>query len=58
VTELDQALRECFDHGLTMLHHDTEHSLEIELPFLQHVLGQFRLLPVWDAHRKPLFIRS
>jgi AmmeMemoRadiSam system protein B len=46
VKELDQALRERFDDGLTPLHHDMEHSLEIELPFLQHVLGQFRLLPV------------
>lgn len=46
VNELDHALRERFEHGLTMLHHDVEHSLEIELPFLQHVLGQFRLLPV------------
>jgi AmmeMemoRadiSam system protein B len=46
VNELDHALRERLDHGLTMLHHDTEHSLEIELPFLQHILGQFRLLPV------------
>jgi AmmeMemoRadiSam system protein B len=46
VNDLDHALRERFDHGLIMLHHDIEHSLEIELPFLQHVLGQFRLLPV------------
>ena len=26
--------------------HDPEHSLEIELPFLQHVLGTFDLLPL------------
>ena len=25
---------------------DSEHSLEIQLPFLQHVLGDFRLVPV------------
>lgn len=25
---------------------DNEHSLEIQLPFLQHVLGEFRLLPI------------
>jgi AmmeMemoRadiSam system protein B len=25
---------------------DEEHSLEIQLPFLQHVLGDFRLVPV------------
>jgi AmmeMemoRadiSam system protein B len=46
VNELDCALRERLDHGLTRLHHDTEHALEIELPFLQHLLGQFRLVPV------------
>jgi hypothetical protein len=46
VKELDQALRQRFDDGLTPLHHDLEHSLEIELPFLQHVLGRFCLLPV------------
>ena len=46
VNDLDHAFRERFDHGLIMLHHDIEHSLEIELPFLHHVLGRFRLLPV------------
>jgi len=46
VKELDHALRERLDYGLTLLHQDREHSLEIELPFLQHILGQFRLLPV------------
>ncbi len=33
--------------GLTPVRHDTEHSLEIELPFLQRALGQpFELLPL------------
>lgn len=32
--------------GLLPVERDREHSLEIELPFLQHVLGRFRLLPV------------
>ncbi|MBN1439147.1 MAG: AmmeMemoRadiSam system protein B [Anaerolineales bacterium] len=34
--------------GLTLfpLRNDREHSLEIQLPFLQRVLGAFRLLPV------------
>lgn len=31
---------------LAMLAADEEHSLEIELPFLQKVLGQFRLVPL------------
>jgi hypothetical protein len=32
--------------GLTFLEQDAEHSLEIQLPFLQHTLGDFKLLPV------------
>ena len=33
--------------GLTPVRNDAEHSLEIELPFLQRVIrGEFRLLPV------------
>ena len=31
---------------LNRMGHDGEHSLEIQLPFLQQVLGQFTLLPV------------
>ncbi len=34
-------------YGLTRIRRDHEHSLEIELPFLQRVIGQeFKLLPV------------
>ncbi len=32
--------------ALTRVEHDTEHSLEIQLPFLQRVLGQFKLVPI------------
>lgn len=31
---------------LTFLEHDAEHSLEIQLPFVQHMLEEFKLLPV------------
>lgn len=31
---------------LARVQHDGEHSLEIQLPFLQHLLGEFRLLPL------------
>jgi hypothetical protein len=40
VDALDQAV------GLNRARADNEHSLEIQLPFLQVVLGEFRLLPV------------
>ncbi len=46
VKELDRALRARLGYGLTSIRRDPEHSLEIELPFLQHLLGEFRLLPV------------
>lgn len=46
VNQLDRALQAHLGYGLTPLRQDREHSLEIELPFLQHTLGQFRLLPV------------
>jgi len=47
VTELDQQLEAELGFGLTPVRNDAEHSLEIELPFLQRVLSsKFRLLPV------------
>jgi AmmeMemoRadiSam system protein B len=32
--------------GMSFLDQDGEHSLEIQLPFLQHTLGEFTLVPV------------
>jgi AmmeMemoRadiSam system protein B len=58
VTELDGKLREYFDEGLTPLYRDREHALEIELPFLQHVLGQFRLLPVMIQDQRPVVAQA
>ena len=47
VAELDQQLQAELGFGLTQVRNDAEHSLEIELPFLQRVIeGGFRLLPV------------
>jgi AmmeMemoRadiSam system protein B len=43
---LDALLRPGLGFGLTPVANDPEHSLEIELPFLQRVLGSFSLLPV------------
>jgi AmmeMemoRadiSam system protein B len=49
-TEAIQALNAALEKRsgplLFPLRNDREHSLEIELPFLQRVLGEFRLLPV------------
>lgn len=43
---LEPALQARLGYGLTRVRHDREHAVEIELPFLQHVLGNFSLLPV------------
>jgi len=47
VSQLDSRLRISLGSGLTPVANDQEHSLEIELPFLQRSLGAaFKLLPV------------
>jgi len=47
VAKLDSRLRTSLGYGLTPVAYDHEHSLEIELPFLQRALGAgFKLLPV------------
>lgn len=46
VDQLEMKLKPHVAEGLVRLPNDREHSLEIELPFLQHVLGDFSLLPV------------
>ena len=48
LVEVDAELVEALDQEVTLdrVGFDGEHSLEIQLPFLQHVLGNFTLLPV------------
>ncbi len=50
---LDAGLQARIGLGLTRVRRDEEHSLEIELPFLQRVLGPFRLLPVMILDQTP-----
>jgi AmmeMemoRadiSam system protein B len=58
VSELTHALQERLGYGLTRVHRDSEHSLEIELPFLQHILGEFRLLPVMVRDQRALVAKA
>lgn len=52
VNNLDNRLKELTGSGLKHVRQDMEHSLEIELPFLQRALkGEFRLLPVMVRSR-------
>ena len=45
-----QRLRELGLVGIADAPHATEHSLEVQLPFLQVVLGEFDLLPIATGH--------
>ena len=54
VAALDAALRAELGFGLSPVTRDPEHSLEIELPFLQRALaGDFKLLPVMVHEQSP-----
>jgi MEMO1 family protein len=54
VLELDQYLRQEANIHLTAVANDSEHSLEIQLPFLQRALqGDFQLLPVMIRSQEP-----
>ena len=59
VALLDSHLEESLGYGLTRVAYDQEHSLEIELPFLQRALaGDFRLLPVMVRAQSPKVSRQ
>jgi AmmeMemoRadiSam system protein B len=54
VDALNAALQADLDLGLSAIPHDPEHSLEIELPFLQRALtSDFKLLPVMVRAQDP-----
>lgn len=56
VDQLDILLRSDLGVGLSPVARDPEHSLEIELPFLQRALAagsEWKLLPVMDRAREP-----
>ncbi|MEW5830259.1 MAG: AmmeMemoRadiSam system protein B [Chloroflexota bacterium] len=59
LAELDAALASALGYGLAPIPNDPEHSLEIELPFLQRALaGDFRLLPVMLRAQEPEVLRA
>jgi AmmeMemoRadiSam system protein B len=54
LAELDSTLQAGLGFGLTRVTHDSEHSLEIELPFLQRALSsEWKLLPVMVRAQDP-----
>lgn len=67
IVPVDQAALRCLDarleaeigRPLTLVRDDTEHSVEIELPFLQRALrGEFHLLPVMVRGSRPEVVRG
>jgi len=57
--ELDSTLQSELGFGIASVLHDREHSLEIELPFLQRALaGDFKLLPVMIRAQGPEVARG
>ena len=54
LNELDVVLKSELGFGLSPVSHDPEHSLEIELPFLQRALkSEWKLLPVMVRAQEP-----
>ncbi len=54
LNELDGVLKSALGFGLSAVSHDPEHSLEIELPFLQRALkSEWKLLPVMVRAQDP-----
>ena len=55
LVEVDEDLLGQLDSelGVSFLDQDGEHSLEIQLPFLQHTLGEFTLVPVMMGDQSP-----
>lgn len=59
VADLDARLKAVLGYGLTPVAYDQEHSLEIELPFLQRsLMGDFKLLPVMVRTQSPKISRQ
>ena len=59
VSTLDEQLQKSLGFGLTQIREDQEHSLEIELPFLQQALaGAFMLLPVMVRDQNPRMMQA
>jgi len=59
MADLDSALKVSLGFGLSVVSRDREHSLEIQLPFLQRALaGPFKLLPIMVRDQSPRVARA
>lgn len=46
LNEIDRKLNQGFKENLVYVSNDPEHAIEVELPFLQYILEDFRLVPI------------
>lgn len=46
LNRIDEELRADFDERIVYVKNDPEHAIEVELPFLQLILKDFRLVPI------------
>ncbi len=46
IEKLNNKLVDKLGKNLKYVDYDSEHAIEVELPFLQHIMGQFKLLPL------------
>ncbi len=58
VDQLDGSLRETLGRGFTALRESSEHSIEVQLPFLQRTLDEFSFVPVMLAVQSERVVRS
>lgn len=58
IERLEAVLVARFGIGMQRCRNDAEHAIEIELPFLQCVLGTFRLLPVMMGTAPPAMAQA
>ncbi len=51
LNEIDNRIKEDFGEKLVYVNKDPEHSIEVQLPFLQYILKSFRLVPIMIFHQ-------
>jgi AmmeMemoRadiSam system protein B len=59
VAEIDREIQQSSESSLEPISNDREHSLEIQLPFLQVALaGDFRLIPIMVRSHSPVLLQK
>jgi len=48
---IDSRIKEKLGKGLSYISNDGEHAIEVELPFLQHLLSDFKLVPLMISNQ-------